>query len=116
MISGCVGLLPLLFTPQGRHYRVALTVENLIKVTYTALFFILLYPHLGKPNLFERLYYVGLCSLIAVEELAPLVVYSGMDRGILGKYEFLPLMGVSVGCAIGIVWGWLRFLRTMISE
>jgi hypothetical protein len=93
-----------------------LTIENLIKVTYTALFFVILFPHLGKPSLVEQLYYFGLCSLIAVEELVPLIAYSGKDRGLIGKYEFLPLMGVSVGCAIGIVWGWLRFLRTMISE
>jgi hypothetical protein len=85
-------------------------------VTYTALFFLVLSPHLGKPSLVEQLYYLGLCLLVAVEELAPLIAYSGRDGGILGKYEFLPLMGMSVGCAIGIVWGWLRFLRTMISE
>jgi hypothetical protein len=94
----------------------SLMIESLIKVTYTVLFFVILLPYLGKPNLVEQLYYVGLCSVVAVEELAPLIAYSGRDNGILGKYEFLPLMGVSVCCAIGIVWGWLRFLRTMISE
>jgi hypothetical protein len=54
--------------------------------------------------------------VVAVEELAPLIAYSGKDRGILAKYEFLPLMGVSVACATGIVWGWMRFLRIMIME
>ena len=54
--------------------------------------------------------------MVAVEELAPLIAYMGKDRGILAKYEFLPLMGVSVACATGIVWGWMRFLRIMIME
>ena len=54
--------------------------------------------------------------VVTVEELAPLIAYTGKDRGILSRYEFLPLMGVSVACAIGIVWGWMRFLRIMIME
>jgi hypothetical protein len=78
--------------------------------------FVLFLPYLGKPTLIERLYYLGLCGLIAVEEVAPLIIYTGGGGGPLTKYEFLPLMGVSVGCAVGVVWGWLRFLRIMIIE
>jgi hypothetical protein len=91
-------------------------LENLLKITYTTLFFIALFPHLGRPGIVERIYYLGLCVVVAVEELAPLIAYTGKDRGILSKYEFLPLMGVSVACATGIVWGWMRFLRIMIME
>lgn len=54
--------------------------------------------------------------MIVIEELAPLIAYTGHDRGLLSKYEFLPLMGMSVACAVGVVWGWLRFLRIMIIE
>ena len=64
----------------------------------------------------ERIYYAGLCAVVAVEELAPLIAYTGKDRGLLNRYEFLPLMGVSVGCAVGVAWGWMRFLRVMITE
>jgi hypothetical protein len=81
-----------------------------------ALFFLLLFPHLGRSNIFERVYYVGLCGIVVIEELAPLIAYTGYDRGLLSKYEFLPLMGMSVGCAVGVVWGWLRFLRIMVME
>jgi len=75
-----------------------------------------LYTRLGRSGIVEKLYYIGLCGIVAVEELAPLIAYTGKDRGILTKYEFLPLMGVSVACAIGIIWGWMRFLRMMITE
>ena len=80
------------------------------------LFFLLLFPYLGRYSLLEQLYYVGLCAVVINEELAPLVVYAGLDRGLLRKFEFLPLMGVSVSCAVGIIWGWMRFLRVMIME
>jgi hypothetical protein len=93
-----------------------LIIENLLKVTYTLLFFIILFPYLGRYSLFEGLYYVGLSVVVANEELAPLIAYSGMDGGIFTKYEFLPLMEISVACAVGIVWGWMRFLRVLIME
>jgi hypothetical protein len=64
----------------------------------------------------EHIYYVGLCAVVVVEEIAPLIAYSGNTQGSLSKFEFLPLMGVSVGCAVGVVWGWMRFLRVMITE
>jgi len=80
------------------------------------LFFVILFPHLGKPSLFEKLYLLGVMGVVAIEEIAPLIALSGLDKGLIAKYEFLPLMGVSVGCATGIVWGWMRFLRTMIME
>jgi hypothetical protein len=64
----------------------------------------------------ERTYYAGLCAVVVIEELAPLISSTGKDRGLLNRYEFLPLMGVSVGCAVGVVWGWMRFLRVMITE
>jgi hypothetical protein len=81
-----------------------------------ALFFLILFPYLGRTGIIERLYYLGLCVVIAVEEFAPLMMYTERNRGILAKYEFLPLMGISVACAVGIVWGWMRFLRIMIME
>ena len=111
-------MLPLLFTPQGAIpcKMILISLENLLKVTYTTLFFLLLSPHLGRPGLIERLYYVALCGIVAIEELAPLIAYTGKDNGLLRRYEFLPLMGVSVACAVGIVCGWMRFLRVMITE
>lgn len=81
-----------------------------------ALFFLTLYPYLGRTGFIEQLYYSGLCAVAAIEELAPLMMYTERYRGILAKYEFLPLMGISVACAVGIVWGWMRFLRIMIME
>jgi ALG6, ALG8 glycosyltransferase family len=117
MVSGCVGLLPLLFTPQGKPVSEnSLTLENLLKITYLVLFFTVLFPYLGKPDIFEKVYYVGLSAAVAIEELAPLIAYTGLDGGMLTKYEFLPLMGISVACATGIIWGWLRFLRIMITD
>jgi hypothetical protein len=118
MVSGCVGLLPLLFTPQGSTCQMIHTnsSENVLKISYMILFFTALYPYLGRAGIIERLYYLGLCSIVAVEEFAPLIAYTGRDQGILKKYEFLPLMGVSVACAVGVVWGWMRFLRIMIME
>jgi hypothetical protein len=71
---------------------------------------------LGRSGLIERLYYVALCGIVVIEELAPLIAYSGKDHGLLSKYEFLPLMGISVACGVGIVCGWMRFLRIMITE
>jgi len=71
---------------------------------------------LGRVGLIERLYYLVLCGIVAIEELAPLMAYTGKDHGLLSKYEFLPLMGISVACAVGIVCGWMRFLRIMIME
>lgn len=80
------------------------------------LFFTAMYPYLGRAGTIERLYYLGLCVVVAIEEGAPFIAYTGRDQGILRKYEFLPLMGVSVACALGIAWGWMRFLRIMIME
>lgn len=80
------------------------------------IFFLLVFPQLGKPGMVERIYYVGLCAVVVTEELAPLIAFSGTTHGSLRKFEFLPLMGVSVGCALGVVWGWMRFLRVMITE
>jgi hypothetical protein len=113
-----VGLLPLLFTPQGLNRQNAQSnvLENALKISYTILFFTALYPYLGRAGTIERVYYLGLTGVVAVEEFAPLIAYTGRDQGMLRKYEFLPLMGVSVACAVGIVWGWMRFLRIMIME
>jgi len=80
------------------------------------LFFTALYPYLGRAGIIERFYYLGLCATVAVEEFAPLIAYTGRGHGIMRKFEFLPLMGVSVVCAVGIAWGWMRFLRIMIME
>ena len=71
---------------------------------------------MGRPGFFERLFYLGLCGVVAIEELAPLIIYTQKGGEILTKYEFLPLMAVSVACAAGIGWGWMRFLRVMIME
>ena len=41
----------------------------------------------------------------------PVVVYAGLVHGVVwgGRWEFVPMMGVSVYCAVGVIGSWVGF-------
>ncbi|RKO92977.1 glycosyl transferase [Blyttiomyces helicus] len=99
--AGYVSLFPLLFK----------VTESVTKVVIVALYSILARHVLAAPTnptlslgFLERSYLWG---LVVVE------LYAEVGHSLLfpNRLEFLPLMLVSVYCAIGVLWGWIRLYR-----
>jgi len=110
-ITGHVSLFPLLFT----------SFENVIKIVLVSLYSLASYSFLcalhSRPDsttslvrfrIWERIYLYGL-ALVALNECC---LHSIVDRN--GNLPFLPLLIMSVYCAIGVIYVWLVFLRNSL--
>ncbi|MPC40125.1 Dolichyl pyrophosphate Glc1Man9GlcNAc2 alpha-1,3-glucosyltransferase [Portunus trituberculatus] len=99
-IVGHFSLFPLLFTPQETPIKVvtALMLHTLFTVQ-------VLRAQWGQPLLHavENLYLLGLVPLFLLLELGPGRL--GLGEGL----PFLPLMLVSVYCALGVTYSWGRY-------
>ncbi|XP_063847488.1 probable dolichyl pyrophosphate Glc1Man9GlcNAc2 alpha-1,3-glucosyltransferase isoform X2 [Scylla paramamosain] len=105
-IVGHFSLFPLLFTPQETPIKVtALVLHALFTVQ-------VLRAQWGQPLLhaIENLYLLGLVPLFLLLEL-------GLGRLGLGEgLPFLPLMLVSVYCALGVTYSWLKLTYLVIGS
>lgn len=106
-ITGHVSLFPLLFTP----------FENVLKVVVVLTYSLASYSFLSalhydpkskatllKFRSWERFFLYGLAAVALFESC----IYSMVDPS--GRLPFLPLMIMSVYCAIGIIYVWLLFV------
>lgn len=110
-ITGHVSLFPLLFT----------SFENVIKVVLVSLYSLTSFSFLctlhSRPgstislvrfSVWERIYLYGL-ALVALNECC---LHSIVDQN--DSMPFLPLLIMSVYCALGVVYVWLVFLRNSL--
>ncbi|KAK8385382.1 hypothetical protein O3P69_012310 [Scylla paramamosain] len=105
-IVGHFSLFPLLFTPQETPIKVtALVLHALFTVQ-------VLRAQWGQPLLhaIENLYLLGLVPLFLLLELGPGRL--GLGEGL----PFLPLMLVSVYCALGVTYSWLKLTYLVIGS
>lgn len=98
---GHFSLLPLLFTPE------LLTVKLALFFTYSYISYVVL-KRLNSNNtkllsIIESIYLFGILFVIIFENI--LFYTFKLDN----KYQFLPLMLISVYCAIGITYFWFKF-------
>lgn len=111
-ITGHVSLFPLLFT----------SFENVIKIVLVSTYSLASYSFLcalhSRPGsttslirfrIWERIYLYGLV-LVALNECC---LHSIVDPN--DSLPFLPLLIMSVYCAIGVIYVWLVFLRNSLS-
>lgn len=103
-VAGHVSLFPLLFT----------AAEFPIKTTYTIFWliaFLLVFDRLAPVSAHPRLFLLDRFSMLYITTSTPLVAYCSFVHPLLfgSKYEFIPLMFVSVYSAIGVVGSWIGF-------
>ncbi|XP_066980421.1 dolichyl pyrophosphate Glc1Man9GlcNAc2 alpha-1,3-glucosyltransferase isoform X1 [Macrobrachium rosenbergii] len=114
-IVGHFSLFPLIFTHHETPIKVLVLILHALITTHT------LQSHwdLGKSN--HLLPQIHLCSgpeTFYVAGLIPLFMYYEFGHRILGlaeKLPFLPLMLISVYCALGIFYAWINYYCFVLS-
>ncbi|KTW29204.1 hypothetical protein T552_01160 [Pneumocystis carinii B80] len=112
VVAGYVSLFPLIFTP----------LESFIKFVYTiAWLLIFLVPFdTMVPASTKRIFLLNRASTFYIFMFIPLLIYTtflhNLIFGLTGKYEYFPLMLVSIYCSWGILCSWFGFSLLYLTD
>ncbi|KAK7072358.1 glycosyl transferase [Halocaridina rubra] len=115
-IIGHFSLFPLLFTSHETPIKVLALLLHALITTHT------LQKHWEQGKTPYRFPYINLCSVLEVLYilgLIPLFVYNEVGHkafGLTEKLPFLPLMLISVYCAIGIFCSWVQYYNYIFAS
>lgn len=114
-VAGHASLFPLLFTAKEAPIKIVYTLAWLVAFLVT---FDKLAPAPSSPSRRRIFLFDRLETLYTIAVAAVIAYGSVFHELIFGQHsmEFVPLMLISVTCAVGIVSSWLGFMGVYLSE